>query len=474
MNISEVMQAVEKLSHVDPDQRAELLLMLPPDIAFLAFEQLEAGHQHELLEHLTDAQVEHLIEQLDPDDRVRLFEELSPDDAQNLHSRLSRHEQTLTDKLLQHAPESAGRIMTPEFLTLDAKMSAGEALEAIRQGGSEVGTVTTLPVTDEVGRLIGVVALEHLVMSDEGERVAELMDDSPPSVTVDEDQEVVARMIRDADLLAVPVVDAHNRLLGLVTVDDAMDVAHFEEAEDSARAGATEPLGRPYLSVSILQLLRSRVFWLMLLAVAAVLTVNVLSVFEGTLEQVVSLSLFIPLLIGVGGNTGAQSATTIVRAVATKEIRFENALRILLREGEVGILLGLALGLVGFIPIWVFFGVEFAIVISLSLLAICTLATLVGSLMPLVADRLGIDPAVVSAPFVTTIVDTTGLIVYFLIARAVKRQRGLVPRWRTLWRPNAVCQHTARRPGLVSGGECFPRGAKAQQPRGQAPHLLRG
>jgi len=202
-------------------------------------------------------------------------------------------------------------------------------------------------------------------------------------------------------------------------VDDAMDVMEFEESEDIARTGAAEPLGRPYFAVSVYRLMRSRVVWLLLLAVAATLTVNVLSAFEGTLEQSVTLSLFIPLLIGVGGNAGAQSSTTIVRAMAVDEVRFGDVLRVVFREARVGFLLGATLAVLGWAVVWLFFTPHMATVVALSLVAICTLASLVGSSMPILADRLGVDPAVVSAPFVTTIADATGLLVHFSIARAV-------------------------------------------------------
>jgi magnesium transporter len=214
-------------------------------------------------------------------------------------------------------------------------------------------------------------------------------------------------------------VEKDNRLVGLVTVDDAMDVLQSEDSEDMARAGATEPIGRAYFSVSLIRLVRSRIVWLSLLALAATLTVNVLSAFETTLETAVSLALFIPLLIGIGGNTGAQSATTIIRAIATDEIDTSDLLRVLLREGLVGLILGVLLGVIAFVVVSAIFDRDIALIVALTLVTICTLAAIVGSFMPLFARILGVDPAVVSAPVVTTVVDATGLLVYFLVAAAV-------------------------------------------------------
>lgn len=415
----DLLQLSDELSHLDADRRAERFRGLSPEQQEAVFRQLNAAHQHELLERLDEETWSFLLKSLDPDDQVQLFEQLPRPKAERLRARLSPREQAMTDRLLQYPEESAGRIMSPEFLALSATMRADEALAAVRTQGRDVETVFVLPVTDHEHRLLGTITLDELVFAEPDATVGDFMEAELPVVHVDEDQEVVARLMQSADVLAIPVVDAENRLLGLVTVDDAMDVIEFEESEDLARTGASEPLRRPYFTVSVYRLMRSRVVWLLLLALAAILTVNVLSAFEGTLAQSVTLSLFIPLLIGVGGNAGAQSATTIVRAMAVDDVRFSDIVRVTLREAGVGLLLGVTLAVLGLVVVWLFFGESLAIIVSLSLVTICTLGSLVGSTMPILANRLGVDPAVVSAPFVTTIVDATGLLVYFLIARAV-------------------------------------------------------
>lgn len=414
-----LLEVTDELSHLDPERRTQQFRSLPADQQGAVFQQLGVAYQQELLQRLDDRQVAPLLELLDPDDRARLFEQLPRQTAAALRSRLSPREQAMTDQLLQYPEESAGRIMSPEFLSLSARMRTDEALATIRAHGRGVETVLALPVTDDANHLVGMTTLDELVFAEPEARVGDIMETHLPVVHADEDQELVARLLQSANVLAIPVVDAENRLLGLVTVDDAMDVMEFEESEDLARTGAAEPLGRPYFAVSVFRLMRSRVVWLLLLALAATLTVNVLSAFEGMLDQIVSLSLFIPLLIGVGGNAGAQSATTIVRAMAVNDVRPGDVARVTFREIRVGLLLGVTLAVLGFFVVWLFFGQALASIVSLSLVAICTLASLVGSMMPILANRLGIDPAVVSAPFVTTVVDATGLLVYFLIARAV-------------------------------------------------------
>ena len=218
------------------------------------------------------------------------------------------------------------------------------------------------------------------------------MDTEVYSARVDTDQEEVARLMREADLLALPIVDSEDRLVGIVTVDDAMEVLEEEETEDLARAGGAEPLGRPYMTSSVMQIARSRVIWLLALIVAATLTVNVLNAFQTTLDQVVALALFIPLVIGTGGNTGSQAATTVTRALAVGEVRFDDLGTVILREARVGLLLGAMLGLLALGPTWIFVGREIALVVSLTLLAVCTLAAFVGSLLPLVARRIGARP----------------------------------------------------------------------------------
>jgi magnesium transporter len=272
------------------------------------------------------------------------------------------------------------------------------------------------------------MGLRDLVLADPQTNIGELMDRDVYSARVDEDQEAVARLMLEADLLALPIVDAEGRLVGIVTVDDAMEILEEEQTEDVARAGGAEPLAHPYLSVSVLGIARSRVVWLLILIVAATLTVNVLALFEDRLAQVVALAMFIPLVIGTGGNTGSQSATTITRALAVGEVRGTDVALVVLREVRVGLLLGAMLAVVAFLPSLFFVNFltteapiarQIALVVSLTLLVVCTLATLVGSLLPLLARRLGFDPAVMSAPFITTLVDATGLVVYFVIAGVV-------------------------------------------------------
>jgi magnesium transporter len=418
----------DELARLDPADRAIPFRLLPKDRALEVFEALDPIFQQELLEGLREEGVRQLFEDMDPDDRARLVDEMPAKVARRLLAGLSPHERALTARLLGYPDNSAGRVMSPEVANLREDMTTGDALERLRRIGASAETIYALPVTDNERRLVGAMGLRDLVLADPGTRVADLMDREVYSARVDEDQEAVARLMLEADLLALPIVDAEGRLVGIVTVDDAMQILEEEQTEDVARAGGSEPLTHPYLSVSVLGIARSRVVWLLVLIVAATLTVNVLATFEDSLAKVVALALFIPLVIGTGGNTGSQSATTITRALAVGEVRGSDVALVVLREVRVGFLLGAMLAAIAFVPALLFvnlrtvegeFAQQVAIVVSLTLLVVCTLATLVGSLLPLLARRLGFDPAVMSAPFITTLVDATGLVVYFLIAKVV-------------------------------------------------------
>jgi len=414
-----VVQIADELSRLRREQRAVPFRLLGKDRALEVFELLDPSLQQELLEGLRDTNVRQLFEGLDPDDRARLTEEMPAKVARRLLAGLSPNERKLTSTLLGYAEDSAGRLMSPEVASLRAGMSAADALERLRRIGRSAETIYALPVTDDQRRLVGALGLRDLVLAEPGTPVRELMNTDVYSARVDADQEEVARLIREADLLALPIVDTEDRLVGIVTVDDAMEVLEEEETEDVARTGGAEPLGRPYLATSILQLARSRVVWLIVFIVAGAVTVRVMSVFEGTLTDAVSLALFIPLVIGTAGNTGAQSATTITRALAVGEVRLADLMPVVVREGTTGLFLGAILAGIAFGPIALAVDWSIALVVSLTLLAACTLASLVGSVLPLAAKRIGVDPAVMSVPLITALIDASGLIVYFLIARAV-------------------------------------------------------
>jgi len=373
----------------------------------------------ELIEGIGKDQMLKLLEAMSHDDRVDLLKRCDQGTVESLLPLMAQAEREDIRRLLTFPENQAGSVMTTDYATLPPDILVTEALNHLRLQAPDKETIYYVYVIDQERKLIGFVSLRDLVLAKPTEVIREIMTEEIVSVRANQDQEEVARELAKYGFLAIPVVDDENHIIGIVTYDDVIEVLDEEAAEDIARQGASEPLGKAYFSVSILNLLRSRVIWLFMLAIAATLTVNVLSVFEATLEKVVTLSLFIPLLIGVGGNAGAQSATTVVRGLATEEILSNDLFRVVFREVRVGFLLGSTLAVFAFLVVWLIFDVQMALILSTSLVGVCTLASFVGASMPILANYVGVDPAVVSAPFVTTIVDTTGLILYFCIARAV-------------------------------------------------------
>ena len=359
-----------------------------------------------------------IIGDLDPDDRASLFDELPASVVERLMQGLDADERAMTTMVLGYPRTSIGRYMSPEVLTLHPDQTIGEALVHVRAHAEVPETIYLLPVVDSTRVLVGVVGLRRLLVADESAVVGDLAHPAVLARATD-DREEAARRFIDAKLLAMPIVDSEQRLVGIVTIDDAVDILEQENTEDSARTGGSEPLPRAYLATPILRIVRSRIVWLVVLAVSAILTVQVLEIFEDRLDQVVVLALFIPLLTGTGGNTGNQAATTVTRALAVGDVRVRDLPRVVWRELRVGFTLGLVLGTLGLLISGLVYGWQIGVVMGTTLLAICTMAAMVGGLMPLVAKKVGADPAVFSNPFISTFCDATGLIIYFTIATAV-------------------------------------------------------
>ena len=409
---------VTLLERLNLRERAIVYRVLPKSVALEVFESLDPALQGELLEELNSEEISSIFAKLDPDDRVGLLDELPAGVAKRLLTGLSVKERGLTSEVLGYAQGSIGRKMSPEYISVKDTDSISQALTKVKGKLQSAETIYTLPVVDSSKQLVGVVSLRDLLRTTSRVKVSKIMSE-PLMVNARDDEEFAARTCSDLKVLALPVVDNERRLVGILTVDDALRILEQEESEDAARTGGAEPLRRPYLSTPVFAIVRSRVIWLLVLAFGATFTVSVLGAFEAEIEQLVVLTLFVPLLIGLGGNTGNQAATTVTRALALQDVRTRDVWQVLFRELRVGALLGTLLGLIGFGLAWAFFGIEIGLVIGLTLFAICTVAATVGGVMPLVGLALRADPAVFSNPFITTFVDATGLVIYFLIAKAV-------------------------------------------------------
>jgi magnesium transporter len=415
LNAPQIIGVIERLNEKD---RAIVYRLLPKTLSLEVFEGLAPSLQSEIVEALHSKDVADIFSGLDPDDRVGLLDELPASVAQRLLRGLPKRERSLTSEVLGYPQGSIGRRMSPEFIAIKQTETVSQALAKVKSKLLEAETIYTLPVLDSTRALVGVVSLRDLMKASARTKIAKIMQE-PFSVNASDDEEYAARTCSDLKVLALPVVDNESRLVGILTVDDALRILEEEESEDAARIGGAEPLRRPYLSTPVFSIVRSRVIWLLVLALGATFTVSVMGVFEDSLEKLVVLTLFIPLLIGMGGNTGNQAATTVTRALALQDVRAKDIGQVLFRELRVGLLLGLLLGTLGFALTTVIFGLDIGLVIGLTLLSICTVAATVGGVMPLIGLAIRADPAVFSNPFITTFVDATGLIIYFLIARAV-------------------------------------------------------
>ncbi|WP_182174037.1 magnesium transporter [Flaviflexus equikiangi] len=398
--------------------QAIVFRLLPKDRAMSVFERLSPGQQSDIISGLQAADVADIFAGLDPDDRAWILEELPAALASRMLHGLTAKERQLTNEVLGYPKGSVGRRMSPEYVSTKTTYTVAQTMERVRAHVDDAETIYTLPVLDETRHVVGVVSLRDLLKAEPAQTIAEIMHKPAVRTAYDSDEDA-ARACTDRGLLALPIVDRENRLVGILTIDDAVRILEHEETEDSSRQGGVEPLRRPYFATPVRRLVTSRIVWLLVLAIGAALTVQVLSLFEATLAEVTALALFVPLLIGTGGNTGNQAATTVTRAMALGDVGLRDLARVFRREFMVGLSLGLLLGAVGALIVGIVFEPRFGVVIGLTIVAVCTLAATVGGVMPLIAKAIGVDPAVFSNPFITTFVDATGLIIYFLIAKAI-------------------------------------------------------
>jgi len=420
LDASEIALILDDLS--EKEDIIALFRLLPKNLAVQVFDLLDTSKKHGLLTFFTEVNSQVVLEAMEPDDRAELLEEVPAIIARRLLRLLSPQEREKTLKLLGYQDDTAGRVMNPDFIDFHDELNVSQALERIREQARTRETAYELYVVDNQRRLLGKVSLTDLVLTGPDQKISSIMKPSPISVFTSTNQEQVAKILREHDLSTVPVVDSENRLVGIVTLDDVIDIVEEEATEDIYRFGAVPGTERGYFTSRILGVVRKRVVWLFLLILVTTITASLIASHGELLGEIVILAAFIPLLIGTGGNVGAQSATVVIRGLATGEISPRRYLSIVLREARVGVVLGLVLGLV--VLIWSYFlgrDLHVAAVVSVSLVAISIMATLTGGALPFVFRLFKIDPALVSAPFITTVMDIFGLGIYFLIANLVLR-----------------------------------------------------
>ncbi|OCQ95532.1 magnesium transporter [Oscillatoriales cyanobacterium USR001] len=417
---------------VQPPDIAEAIEGLPETMQVIAFRLLSKAEAIEVYEHLDSSvqqslcqefkrqEVIDIVDKMSPDDRARLFDELPATVVRRLLAELSPAERQATALLLGYEAGTAGRIMTPKYISLKESLTITETLERIRRLAPSTETIYYLYVTDAARRLTGILTLRDLVTSPLEKTIGEIMTRDLVSVQTDIDQEEVARLIQRYDFLAVPVVDSEQRLVGIITVDDVIDILEQETTEDIYALGGVQSGGDNYFQTDLFTVARKRVLWLFVLLLTNTVTGTIIRSQEDILQKVVMLAAFIPLLTGTGGNVGAQSSTVVIRGLNTDEIRAMGPVQVVLREGMAGALLGSILGIVA--TVWAYLlqgNLPVAMAVGISLLAIAILASVAGSALPFLFRSFGLDPALMSAPFITTAVDVLGVLIYFTTARLI-------------------------------------------------------
>lgn len=418
------------VDNLEPEEAVVAFRVLPRQLAADAFAELSGESQETLLEKLGDERAARLIESMDPDDRAAVLDEMPVEVASKLIERFSPRNRKITQAILGYDAESVGRIMTPDYVRVRPDWTVTHAIEHIRRWGHDAETIHWVYVVDRENELLDDLHIRKLLLAEPDTPIRDLMDNEFLALRADEDREEAVRMMARYDRTALPVIDSLGLLVGIVTVDDVADVAEEEFTEDIQKLGGMEALDLPYTETSILDMCRKRGVWLAGLFLMQILTIGVMSSFDEQLNKAVVLAVFVPLIIASGGNTGTQAASLLVRAIAVEEVRLADWWRICRKEIVTGTLLGAMLAVIGIATVLIlgavgFIHTEHALLLALtvggSVQAIVLWGTLMGSMLPLVLERLGMDPAASSAPLVATIMDVSGLTIYFGVALLLLR-----------------------------------------------------
>ena len=417
------------LDDMPEEYRPVCFRLLPKDIAADVFVELESDSQEMLIKSFSNTELESILDELYLDDTVDIIEEM----PSNVVKRILKYSDPDTrkeiNKILQYPEDSAGSIMTTEFIKLRQYNTVAQAFDIIRKNGDEAETINVCYVTDEGCHLQGYVTIRTLVLEkDTSTKIADIMDTQIISVSTRDDKEDVAQDMSKYDFDAMPVVDSENRIVGIVTFDDAIDVMEEEATEDIEKMAAITPMDKPYLRTSTFELWKARIPWLLLLMISATFTGMIITSFEDALASYVALAAFIPMLMDTGGNSGSQASVTVIRGISLQEIEFKDILKVVWKELRVALFCGITLAAVSFAKIMLFDGMVLsntgitptvALTVCLTLVLTVVCAKVVGCIMPLLAEKLGFDPAVMASPFITTIVDAISLLIYFGFAKAL-------------------------------------------------------
>ncbi len=415
----------ELIAELTENEQAVVFRVLPHDLAADTFEYLEFDMQVTLLKAMGREEVASILNEMSPDDRTALLEDLPSSAARQMMMLLSTEERQIARTLLGYPEDSVGRLMTPDYLAVKPEWSIEQVLNYIRKNGKDKETINTLYVLNEKGKLIDDVRIRDILLAEFNEHILDLMDDNYIALNVYDDQETAVEIFKKYDRIALPVVDSFGVLLGIVTVDDVFDVAEEEATEDIHKIAGVTALEEAYSSISLFEMIKKRGGWLALLFIGEMFTATAMGLFEVEIKKAIVLTLFLPLIISSGGNSGSQASTLVIRAMSLGEISLKDWLFVMRREIITGFILGAILAIIGFLRISVWqafsdvYGAHWLLVgmtVSIALIGVVLWGTLSGSMLPFILKKLGADPATSSAPLVATMVDVVGLIIYFGVA----------------------------------------------------------
>ena len=415
MNVVDIATLLED---VDRDDLVILFRILPKDTAAEVFSYLTKVDRAHIIESLTDREISGIIDKLFMDDTVDFIEEMPANIVKKVLKNTDDDTRKMINSLLSYPDDSAGSIMTTEFVDIKKEMTVMDAIAHIRKTGVDKETIDTLYVIDSNRKLEGIVPIRKILLSDENLLIEDIMDTNFVYIYTLDDQEDVASMFKKYDYFSMPVTDSENRLVGIITIDDILDIIEEENEEDFAKMNALAPSDEEYLDSSVYSLAKQRIMWLLILMISATFTGIIIRQYESVLSSVVILASFIPMLMDTGGNSGSQSSTLIIRGLALGELEIADYPKIIWKEFRVSILVGLVLAFINFLRIYLLERVDFivSLTVCISLFATVVLAKVVGGMLPLIAKKFKLDPAIMAAPLVTTIVDTFALMVYFSTA----------------------------------------------------------
>ena len=405
------------------DEKTPILFrILPKELAAETFVEMDEDTQEFLIHGFSDNELKEVVDELFGDDAVDLIEEMPANVVKRILRQADKETRRQINELLKYPEDSAGSIMTTEFISLRPDMTAEMAIKRIRRTGVDKETIYTCYVNDDYNRLIGITTVKDLLLAEDDDLVKDMMEENVISVHTLDDQEEVARIFSDYDFLALPVVDNEQRIVGIVTIDDAIDVIREEATEDIEKMAAVLPSDKPYMRTSVWGIYKKRVPWLLVLMLSATFTSTIISAFDGMLASVIILSSFIPMITGSGGNAGSQASVSVIRALSLGEIEFKSMFKVLWKELRVAALCGLTLAAANFVKLMVFDlrgnenAVVIALVVSLTLVGTIIMAKIVGSSLPLLSSKIGLDPAVMANPLISTVCDSLSLLIYFGVA----------------------------------------------------------